>query len=140
MWQCEGKKNLTVAQQYLLLRSNPNARGAGFLKNGKLIWRFAARPSPISRSYCIRLEYGVYGLPDVYVENPNITRLAGGRDLPHVYRDPLRLCLYMPSTGQWQKTKRIDQTIVPWTYTWLYYFEDWLAFGKWNGGGKHPGD
>lgn len=139
MRQLEGKKSLTVAQQYLLLRSNLNAEGTGFLKNGKLIWRFDARPSPISRSYNIRLEYATSGSPNVYVEAPDITELADGRDLPHVYRNPLRLCLYMPTTGQWRPTKRIDQTIIPWTYTWLFYFEDWLAFGEWNGGGKHPG-
>lgn len=135
-----GKKNLTVAQQYLLLRSNPNSEGAGSLKRGMLNWHFKAQPTPMSRNYTIRLEYTADSSPDVYVEDPDITYLADGHDLPHVYHNPLRLCLYMPSTGQWQRTKRIDQTIVPWTYVWLFYFEDWLTFGEWNGGGKHPGD
>jgi hypothetical protein len=76
----------------------------------------------------------------VFVDYPDLVLLAQGRKLPHVYRDPQRLCLYMPRTGQWAADKRIDQTIIPWTYLWLYFFEDWLAFGEWNGGGKHPGD
>jgi transposase InsO family protein len=33
---------------------------------------------------------------------------------------------------------RLDQTIVPWTSLWLFYFEDWLSEGEWRGGGEHP--
>lgn len=33
---------------------------------------------------------------------------------------------------------RLDQTIVPWTMLWLFYFEEWLASGDWKGGGMHP--
>ena len=35
---------------------------------------------------------------------------------------------------------RVDQTIVPWTTLWLFYFEDWLSSDEWKGGGLHPGD
>ena len=34
---------------------------------------------------------------------------------------------------------RIDQTIVPWTALWLFYFEEWLFSDEWKGGGEHPG-
>ena len=33
---------------------------------------------------------------------------------------------------------RIDQTIVPWTALWLFYFKEWLASDDWKGGGIHP--
>ncbi|SJM35583.1 conserved hypothetical protein [Mesorhizobium delmotii] len=33
---------------------------------------------------------------------------------------------------------RLDQSIVPWTSLWLFYFEDWLTDGEWRGGGEHP--
>ena len=33
---------------------------------------------------------------------------------------------------------RIDQTIVPWTILWLFYFEEWLDSNEWKGGGVHP--
>ena len=135
-----GKKYLTAPLQYLFLKANPNCEGDGGISAGKLIWRFQARPTPLSRFYKVRIKYRCGSNPGVFVEEPDLTLLAEGRELPHVYRKPLRLCLYMPSTGQWTPTKRIDQTIVPWTYTWLFYFEDWLAYGEWNGGGKHPGD
>ena len=35
---------------------------------------------------------------------------------------------------------RLDQTIVPWTTLWLFYFEEWLASDDWKGGGMHPRD
>ncbi len=35
---------------------------------------------------------------------------------------------------------RLDQTIVPWTALWLFYFEEWLESNEWKGGGEHPGD
>ena len=30
---------------------------------------------------------------------------------------------------------RLDQTVVPWTSLWLFYFEDWLSSDEWKGGG-----
>ena len=134
------RKDLSLCQQLLLLRTSPNCPGRGGISGGRLIWRFDARPTPLSRTSSIRIEYRSGAAPDVFVEKPNLVQLAAGRELPHIYRNPLRLCLYMPQTGQWSATKRIDMTIVPWTHLWLFYFEDWLAFGEWKGGGKHPGD
>ena len=134
------KKALTLPQQHLLLKGNPNCQGVGRIAAGRLVWRFDARPTVLSRRYRLRVQYYAGKNPDVFVEEPDLELLAEGRELPHVYRKPLRLCLYTPGTGQWTPAKRIDQTIVPWTYTWLFYFEDWLAHGEWNGGGKHPGE
>ncbi|HEY8594574.1 MAG TPA: hypothetical protein VIL84_04955 [Devosiaceae bacterium] len=88
----------------------------------------------------MRIEYLRGKPPDIFVENPDIQVLAGERKLPHVYHNPLRLCLYLPSSGQWKPSKRLDQTIVPWTAIWLYYFEEWLVSNDWKGGGKHPSD
>ena len=70
--------------------------------------------------------------------DPDLSELAGERPLPHVYHDPLRLCLTLPGTREWTGTMRIDQTFVPWATTWLYYFEEWLISDEWKGGGKHP--
>lgn len=135
-----GQNGLSLSQQLLFLKKNPICTGSGTVKRGKLEWRFSVQPSPMSRCYQLRLSCEQTGAPDVFVETPDIEILARGRPLPHVYRDPLRLCLYLPSSNQWNSSKRFDQTIVPWTYSWLFYFEDWLAFGTWNGGGVHPGD
>jgi hypothetical protein len=76
--------------------------------------------------------------PSVFVTDPDLAALAGGRPLPHVYHAPLRLCLTLPGEREWVGTMRIDQTFVPWATTWLYYFEEWLISDEWKGGGEHP--
>jgi hypothetical protein len=86
----------------------------------------------------MRIEMAQERSPRTFVETPDLAQLADGRDLPHVYRNPTRLCLYMPGTSEWQPWMRIDQTIVPWSMLWLWYFEDWLVSGEWKGGGVHP--
>jgi hypothetical protein len=72
------------------------------------------------------------------VVNPDMSAIAGNRELPHVYRNPLRLCLYLPGSGEWSGHMRIDQTFVQWAQVWLFYFEEWLASNEWKGGGVHP--
>ena len=52
----------------------------------------------------------------------------------------MRLCLYLPASGEWDNTMLLDQTIVPWTYLWLAYFEEWLWSDGWKGKGRHPDD
>lgn len=98
-----------------------------------------ATPTPLSRIYGARLEFASNRSPRVYIETPDLVLLAGGKTLPHVYEQrPTRLCLYLPRTYEWQPWMRLDQTIVPWTSLWLFYFEDWLSEGEWRGGGEHP--
>jgi hypothetical protein len=132
------RKALTTAQQFVNLRSNPLSAGSGELRAGLLTWRFDASPSPVSRIYRVRIEMKRDGPPRTIVEAPDLEALAGGNDLPHVYRNPTRLCLFLPGTGEWQPWMRVDQTIVPWSLLWLWYFEEWLATGEWKGGGIHP--
>lgn len=131
-------KKLSTAQQFLFLQNCPLSGGSGNLMNGRLMWRFKARPTSLSREYEIEIDYKRGCVPDVRVLQPDLTDLAGDRDIPHVYHDPLRLCLYLPRKRQWHAGLRLDQTIVPWTILWLYYFEEWLASGDWKGGGEHP--
>lgn len=132
------RKPLTPAQQYVNLRANPLSSGDGLLRAGSFTWRFDASPSPLSRVYRVRIDMAQERSPRTSVETPDLALLADGRDLPHVYRNPTRLCLYLPSTSEWQPWMRIDQTIVPWSVLWLWYFEDWLASDEWKGGGVHP--
>ena len=136
-----GPKPLTAAQQYALVRANPLCTGTGALHRGRFVWRYVASPTPLSRLYSIRLKYRARQSPQVIVEEPALGDLAGGRRLPHVYeQEPPRLCLYLPRTGEWQPWMRIDQTIVPWSALWLFYFEEWLVSDQWKGGGDHPSE
>lgn len=135
------RRQLTVAQQFLSLRSSPVCPGWGSLRHEHLTWRFEACPSPLGRIYDARIEFGQSGTPEVFVDAPDLHLLADGRRLPHVYSDnPPRLCLYLPGAFEWSRKDRIDQTIVPWTGLWLFFFEEWLWSNDWKGGGTHPGE
>lgn len=134
------RRPLTAAQQFVNLRVSPISRGSGQLRAGLLTWRYTATPSPLSRDYYIRIEFRQGRRPQVFVEAPDLHALAGGRRVPHLYQQrPPRLCLYLPQTNEWQSWMRLDQTIVPWSALWLFYFEEWLASDDWKGGGMHPG-
>lgn len=134
-----GPKPLTLAQQLLNLKCNPLCAGEGGIRSGKLVWEFAVQPTPLSRTYRLRIVYAQGRNPQVFVDDPDLTILSDGRTLPHVYEQkPTRLCLYLPNSGEWTPSKRISETLVPWAILWLFYFEDWLATDDWKGGGVHP--
>ncbi len=134
-------KTLSPEQQWVRLKSSPICRGHGQVRRGELTWEFDARPSPLSRSYQLRIRFKRYGIPNVTVLSPDLNELAAGKYLPNVYSTkPVRLCLYFPCHDEWTHDKSIAETIVPWVYLWLMYFENWLANGEWQGGGKHPGE
>lgn len=130
---------LTAAQQLYHLRRNPIAIGEGDAYRGRLDWRMRVQPTPMSRDYEIAIALPPEERPVVIVLAPDLVNLAGGRKLPHVYReDPAELCLYRPLYREWESWMRLDMTIVPWAYLWFYYFEDWLLTDEWAGGGEHP--
>ncbi len=132
---------LSVAQQYLALRSNPICVGEGQMRCGSLTWEYEVQPSLLSRTYDIRISYSVGKKPQVLVRNPSLVELARPRRLPHVYQqDPTLLCLYRSTKGDWTARMHIAKTIVPWTALWLFFFEAWLASNEWKGGGEHPSD
>jgi len=135
-----GKQDLTLAQQLLFLRSNPVVGGSGQIHRRTLTWSTHVQPTLLARNYTVRISLEDGATPDVFVDNPLLTELAGDRPIPHVYLNPLRLCLYLPETTEWTGSKRIDQTIIPWTYLWLLYFEYWLTSDDWKGGGEHPSE
>ncbi len=111
------------------------------MRRGELNWEFDARPTPLGRSYRLCIRFKNPKSPEVFVLSPDLNELASGKSLPHVYSSkPVRLCLHFPSYDEWTLDKSISETIVPWSYLWLVYFEHWLATGDWQGGGKHPGE
>jgi len=135
-----GRQDLTLSQQLFFLRANPIIGGAGTVRANRLTWQISVQPTPLARSYQADIAYSPGKMPTVRINEPDLEYLAQGRPLPHVYTNPLRLCLHLPGTEDWDSTKRIDQTIIPWIYLWIYYFEDWLGTDDWKGEGKHPED
>lgn len=111
------------------------------IKNGVLRACVELQPTALSRVYKVLICYKHFKTPKVYVLSPNIYELTKGLRPEHVYEfDEKRtqLCLYYPSNIEWDKSMFIAKTIIPWASLWLYYFEIWLATGKWQGGGIHP--
>jgi hypothetical protein len=137
-----GERALTAAQQYHLLLSRKRFPGKGKVHSGHMTWVTEIAPNPLSREYSVRLTYRQGSIPEVFVDDPDLSLLADGDRLPHVYsQTPTRLCLYLPGTREWSPFDAFDETILPWAVLWLYYYEDWLTGEKteWRGGGAHPG-
>jgi hypothetical protein len=126
------RSGLNAAQQAFALRGRfPDGRGQ--LKSGRLRWTFVLKPTPLSRSYRIQIEYGPRGQPRVRVLEDLET--LDGKSLPHTYSDGT-LCLH--EVEEWTSAMSIADTIVPWTAEWLAHYEIWLITGEWHGGGVWP--
>lgn len=107
-----------------------------------LTYRMELSPSSASRLYECELHVppGLV-LPEMFVRDPDLNILAGGKKLPHVYPykgKGIHLCLWQPRYREWTWSMKLSETYVPWTIQWLFYFEDWLSTGEWAGGGEHP--
>lgn len=106
-------------------------------------------------SYCFQISPGMFGRlykcllkvkpdgkrPDLIVLKPDLSVLASGRKIPHIYPHAgqgTKLCLWWPKAREWVPQMRFEETYLPWTAEWLYYFEDWLRTDDWAGGGVHP--
>ena len=128
-----------MAQQYGSLVYSSNLNGSGKLTRHGFKFEFKAKPTPLSREYSIRITMEKDKSPDVYVFEPNLSKLAGDRKIPHLYsQKEQRLCLYLPRAREWNHGKSVASTIVPWIFLWLYFFEEWLFSNEWQGGGEHP--
>lgn len=104
----------------------------------KLICRGSIRPSELSCSYRVRIEYQINYKPRTFVEDPRLQRRQPDDEaIPHTYSDE-EVCLFRPFANEWNPTKPLATTIVPWFITWLFFYEIWLATGEWHGGGEHP--
>ena len=78
-------------------------------------------------SYHIRIEYGGYTKPKVFISSHNLERSCG-----HLNRDNT-LCLYKTTDFIWKNTNSIAKDIVPLIYAWIYFYEDWSKTKIWYG-------
>jgi hypothetical protein len=121
-------------QQARLQRLFPEA--ACRIQRNMLTWVGRLTPTALSDTYEVRVTYSLEDYPRAYLVEPKMQRRDG--DLPpHIYEEG-RLCLYLPDSGDWNRTKLLAETIVPWASEWLLHYEIWLATGTWCGGGVHP--
>lgn len=124
----------TLPQQLVALARLPVTTDIS-TKRGRLTWYGELRPTPLSRTYALRLSYaGGSATPVVTIIRPRL-RTDDVRDLPHVWaRD--ELCLCYPC--QWNSGKLIAHTIIPWASEWLLHFEIFKFTDTWHGGGHEP--
>ncbi len=132
-------QNLSIIEMYnSIAMCNLSKHGYGHLGKNSFYWVYDAQPNVLSDVYRILVVYhkDQYS-PAVYVLSDDISELSKA---PHLYdREKIKLCLYYPiGNKEWTKRDSLCNTIVAWTYLWLYYYEEWLYSGKWKGGGAHP--
>jgi hypothetical protein len=104
---------------------------------GELIAEGDVQPSPRGAKYRLRITYRVGDRPRAHVVSPKLVPREPAGPLPHVYPGE-RLCLYLPSSGEWSSKKSIALTIIPWAIEWLFHYELWHLTGEWSGGGVEP--
>lgn len=93
----------------------------------RTVWTGSLQPTPESPVYTVRISFTLSGIPAVRVLTPKPSARA-----PHRYRNG-DLCLYYPRDRSWTPDQFIWRTLVPWTVTWLFFYELWLDTGKWLG-------
>ncbi|WP_306110151.1 hypothetical protein [Roseivirga thermotolerans] len=105
----------------------------------KLEWTGKISPSTLGEEYDIKLVYQWGNHPDVFVINRELKLAADHYKLPHIYgsNENQSLCLYYRKGREWRDYMLIAKTIIPWTSEWLWFYENWLATGKWMGRGIH---
>ncbi|MGA3008509.1 MAG: hypothetical protein ABSE59_11530 [Opitutaceae bacterium] len=136
------QKSVSLAAQHFLLKSKwPNGYGiiGPSAEGRRLRWYQSIRPHVLCGTYDVELRYVESHFPAVLVKSPDIQALAGDRVLPHTYEnvDGLpSLCLW--SKKDWNPSRPVASTLIPWTAEWLWFFEHWLVSGEWLGGGTHP--
>lgn len=138
--------NIKISDQYLALQAKCNGDVRITNNDKTIIWEGVLQPTPISREYKVVVEYTLEKSPTCVVKSPDLSGLAGERQIPHTYKNETetegtQLCLYLPQVrhknriSEWQPTMFLADTIIPWASTWLLYFEFWLFSGQWDGGG-----
>lgn len=105
--------------------------------HNKIRWRGSLCPTTMSATYTVHIDYSLeLSQPEVRVVEPAL-RNRGDVPPPHVYREGF-LCLFFTPADEWTHSMFIARTTIPWTATWLYFYEMWHATGEWLGGGEHP--
>ena len=106
----------------------------GELRGRRLVCRRSVKPTSLSASRRVRIEYTLKKYPEVHVEDPPLQTREDQAGIPHTYPGP-RPCLFWPAGREWQPSDRISRTILPWLLEWLAFYEIWLQTGEWLGGG-----
>ncbi len=133
-------KKIPLIKQVIALRAAYPEGKCRIEGRKKIIWDAKIRPTPISQEYAVLLTWEFGRPPRVWVIGDELRKLDAP-DFPHKFEIDLdgkkvRLCLYRYQ--EFNSSKYLSETIIPWTVEWLYFYEIWLVTGQWCGGGEHP--
>lgn len=122
----------------------------------QLVWQahwgaaWAGPLTPFDRNYQVSLRF-YFGLtlggcdlanwgPELRVLQPDMFAECAPGIPPHLYAsdDQPLLCLFDPTSEDWNFDKPLSKTIMPWAAQWLGFYELWKATGRWTGPERHP--
>lgn len=135
---CFKRRRITLAQQQAaIMGAFPESKA--IIKKSILVWNGKLKPTPLSKEYKVTIKYNGISTPEAWVFGDELAQLEA-HDFPHKYQinieeKRVKMCLFMPRSNEWNTSKLISDTIVPWAIEWLYYYEIWLVTGEWCGGG-----
>jgi len=124
-------------QHYAGLKICPySTKGNGKFTKDYFYWEFDAKPSDFSKTYRVLLVWDFkFVAPKVYILNNELNEVELTKKIPHLYcRKKIQLCLFYPQYNEFNGLMSLCDTIIPWTYLWLMYYEEWLYSGEWKGG------
>ena len=133
------KPSLTIAVQAAhLKRAFPDSQ-VSLGHNVSLTWIGHLQPTPLSDRYMVKIKYRLNDRPQVIVIEPQL-QSRNGDPPPHVFKGN-DLCLFRYAYLEWDGTKSVANTILPWASLWLFHYEIWRVTGIWCGSkAEHPND
>lgn len=139
------KSPLNVAVQLINLKNKLPVKNDR-IAAGYLEFDIDIQPTDASKKYTANIKYRKGHHPEVYLKNQGI--LLNKEEVkekmpPHCYKrvfvskdnEYVKLCLFRPKHKEWSPEHYLSETIVPWTWEWLYFYEIWRITGNWLGGG-----
>ena len=104
-------------------------------RKNRVEWVGEIHPTKISSTYKVRIRYGLKRYPLIWVIEPSLDTVFLADPTAHIYRKKLNLCLFYPKHNEWVPSIYIAESIVPWVYKWLFFYEGHLVTGEWKGSG-----
>ena len=133
-------KAITLGQQMVSLNLMYGDGTCCIKKGGRLVWEGRIHPTMISQEYNATLTYKLGEHPQVWISGGELQKLDAHIS-PHIFHvdvEKKRVHLRLYRDHEFDRYKILANTIIPWAIEWLFFYELWLATGKWFGGGEHP--